>query len=198
MDASAPPLSSPSAGCKRSLGRAVLGIRSSLATTADILDVEIADLSLSGAGVLAPRPLETGQSVWLDLGRIKVFGEVRWCRGMNAGIEFEDRLPKAVVLNLRGDVVDAQELAKAEARMAARNWVVGMGADRSRADRLAEVLGWGGGGTGPRRGMEDGTVGGWFLLRPRRGERLPRMILRITFTSVAMGGLAGVLSALLF
>ncbi|MFO6445706.1 PilZ domain-containing protein [Erythrobacter sp. NE805] len=201
MNAHAQPLSDETPDCKRSLGRAVLGIRSSLATTANTFLVEIADLSLRGAGIVTPRPLEVAQAVWLDLGRIKVFGEVKWCRGSHAGIEFEEALPKAVVLNLRGEVVDAMELAKAEARMAARDWVVGMGGYRSRAERLAEVLGWGGGArraSGARGDTQHGKVGGWFTLRRRRGETVPRMMFRITLASVVTGGLAGVLSAMLF
>jgi hypothetical protein len=72
---------------------------------------------------------------------MKIFGNVKWVRDNLVGIQFEEKLPKSVVLDLRGEVVDPETLAEMEAMLAARNWVIGTPMDRSKTERMADVLG---------------------------------------------------------
>ena len=66
---------------------------------------------------------------------------MKWVRGNLVGMQFEEKLPKSVLLNLRGEAIDPEVLAEMETMLAARNWVIGTPIDRAMNGRLAEVLG---------------------------------------------------------
>lgn len=201
MSASEQPRFNQPAECRRALGRAVVGVRSRLATSAEAIEVEIADLSLCGARIEAARALSVAQCVWLDLGRRKVFGEIKWTRGTTFGVEFEEKLPKALVLSLCGGVVDAQELAEVETVGAARDWVVGTGVERSKSVRLYEVLGGRGlPGDRPVASRASPQRQAWpgRFFRQQQGESVPKFLPRVILAAVVLGGLAGVLSVLCF
>jgi hypothetical protein len=97
------------------------------------------DISLGGAQLEADEPIEVGTSLWLAMHKLRVFGIVQWARGKVIGVQFEEKLPKAIVLNLRGENVDPAELEEIEAILEAKNWVVGSRTELSGGLRPADV-----------------------------------------------------------
>lgn len=103
---------------------------------------ELEDLSLGGACIRTGHRLERGRTVWIKLDNYEAFGTVIWAKDGRYGIEFEDRLPKVVVMQMQGHAVDPEEYEAAQSRRAARSWVVGEArAPKSRLIRLLDVLG---------------------------------------------------------
>lgn len=87
------------------------------------------------------RKLERGRTLWLKLDKLEVFGVVSWARGGEYGIEFEERLPKVVVMQMQGFSVDLDEYEAAQGRLAARDWVVGDARPtKTRLMRLLDVV----------------------------------------------------------
>lgn len=199
MFASRQILSDP-ANCQRSLGRATLAIPSSLATPTDVLACTVLDVSLGGARVETTRPIEVGESIWLKLGMLKAFGEIKWSRGNTAGIQFDEKLPKPLILSLRGDFVDPQDLAAVEALMAARDWVIGTPGERSKAARTSEVLGsgeWKAPESGASRQSLARSDVRTASSRSRDTTHIDKRSVRVILCSAVAGALIGVLSVIL-
>ena len=131
--------------CLRTYGRAEMALRGYIESPLGRSPCHVRDLSLGGAGIETEQKLAPDQSIWLTLSKLKIFGTVKWVRGNLLGIQFEEKLPKSVVLSLRGEVVDPEALAEIEAMLAAQNWVIGTPIDRPKSVRLADVLGLGSG-----------------------------------------------------
>ena len=127
--------------CLRSYGRANVNLHSSLSTPHGSVRCLVLDLSIGGARVVMDQTMEVGEALWLSLHKVKVFGSVQWVRGKEIGVKFEEKLPKALVLSLRGDNVDPQALEAIEAMLVAQDWAVGTPAARPKSVRIAEVLG---------------------------------------------------------
>ena len=133
----------------------------------------ICDISLGGAKIKADQPVPIGESLWIALGRVKVFATVQWVRGKQIGVKFDEKLPKALVLRLRGEAVDPKALEDAEAKLIAQKWEGGRAARKSKDGRIADVLGtWNPGsiassqasGSGNRRSSRSATRGAVSLL----------------------------------
>lgn len=133
--------STTGATCLRTYGRADVLLRGHIETPHGRKPCWVRDLSLGGARIETEQILASDQSIWLSLQKLKIFGAVKWVRGNLAGIQFDEKLPKTVVLNLRGEVVDAEALCELEAMLAAKNWVIGSPADRPRSVRMMDVIG---------------------------------------------------------
>jgi hypothetical protein len=133
--------SEESGACQRSFGRAPLSVRTFLTAPTGRIPCMVLDLSLGGARVEAAEAIGVGASVWLTLQKVTVFGEVKWSRGISCGIQFQEKLPKALVLSMRGELIDPEQLKDIEAKLAAQNWVVGNPVDRPKTARIAEVIG---------------------------------------------------------
>lgn len=102
---------------------------------------KLEDLSLGGARITTDRKLEAGRTLWLKLDKLEVFGVVSWAKDGECGIEFEQRLPKVVVMQMQGYSVDLDEYEAAQGRLAARDWVVGdPRPTKSRLMRLLDVV----------------------------------------------------------
>lgn len=125
----------------RTYGRADVTLRGYLDSPLGRTPCSIRDLSLGGARVETDQKLAPDQSIWLSLRKLRIFGTVKWVRGNLVGIQFEEKLPKSIVLNLRGEAVDSETLAEMEAMLAAQSWVIGAPVDRPRSLRLVDVLG---------------------------------------------------------
>jgi hypothetical protein len=86
----------------------------------------LADMSISGAGVI-PQNINprVGTSGILQCEKIAIFGEVIWTTGGRSGVKFEKCLPLAAVVAIRhfADTYDAK--ARAEFLNRARLWVQG-------------------------------------------------------------------------
>jgi hypothetical protein len=158
----------------------------------------ILDLSLGGARIETDQNLAVDCSVWLSVRKLQIFGTVKWVRGNSAGIQFEEKLPKSVVLNLRGEVVDPQALAEMEAKLAAHNWVVGAPSDRPKSVRIADVLGR------RAKGPDQPLAGGAQARQDFRPGRAPvdrtskRRVAAVIALSAGIGLLTGLGSILFF
>lgn len=126
---------------KRRYGRAGVSFQAKLDTTHGRSRCLVLDLSLQGAQIECDKTLEVDDTVWLRLRKLQVFGTVQWTHGKLAGICFDERLPKAIIMDILGEEVDPVELEAAETRLAAQNWVVGDPTGQTKADRLFKVLG---------------------------------------------------------
>ena len=133
----------------------------------------ICDVSLGGAKIEIDHAVPVGESLWLALGKVRVFATVQWVRGKQIGVKFEEKLPKALVLSLRGETVDPKALEDAEARLVAQKWEGGRPAAHAKEVRIADVLGtWNPGSiassqsgrAGRRRSGKDASGTGLSLL----------------------------------
>jgi hypothetical protein len=138
LETSEPTLSVP---CLRTYGRAEVALRGYVESPLGRIPCWVRDLSFGGARLETEHKFAQDQSIWLSLTKLRIFGTVKWVRGNLVGMQFEEKLPKSVLLNLRGEAIDPEVLAEMETMLAARNWVIGTPIDRAMNGRLAEVLG---------------------------------------------------------
>ncbi|MFC3102144.1 PilZ domain-containing protein [Altererythrobacter lauratis] len=89
---------------RRRDARLRLGVPAQLITLAGQYTVSLADLSQSGAHVAARLPFEVSRDAVLSWMGFEAFGRIVWHRGCEAGIEFDDLLPEAVLLQTRQQV----------------------------------------------------------------------------------------------
>ncbi len=145
----------------------------------------ICDLSLGGAKIEADHPVPVGESLWIALGRVRVFATVQWVRGKQIGVKFEEKLPKALVLSLRGEAVDPKALEDAEAKLIAQKWEGGRAASSSKDVRIADVLGtW---NPGSIASSQSGRAG-----RRRSGNEASGAGLSLFLYAGLLGALVGV------
>jgi PilZ domain len=186
--------------CLRSYGRAEVDLQTSLETPHGRVRCLVLDLSLGGARVLADQPVELGEALWLMLRKAKVFGTVQWVQGNEIGVQFEEKLPKTLVLSLRGDSVDPQALEAVEAMLDAQDWVIGSPTARPKTLRLAEVL-------GARTENSAGSNRSGVASAPpsvsnlrngaKAGAGIDRRALLLIFFAAVIGSLIGIASFLL-
>jgi PilZ domain len=132
---------SQNGACQRDFGRAPIAMPARLETPLGAISCTICDVSLGGAKIEADHPVPIGESLWIALGRVRVFATVQWARGQLIGVKFEEKLPKALVLALRGETVDPKALEDAEAALIAQKWEGGRAARNPKDVRIADVLG---------------------------------------------------------
>lgn len=193
-----PTVSTTNTPCLRNYGRADVALRGYLESPRGRTPCWVRDLSLGGARIETEQELAPDQAVWLYVRKLKIFGTVKWVRGDLAGIQFEEKLPKSVVLNLRGEVVDPEALAEMEATLAAQNWVIGTPVNRPRSVRLADVLGTR--GNRPDKPLIGGAQApeGFLLERAPTDRSGKWQAAAIIAMSAAIGLLLGLGSILLF
>lgn len=127
---------------RRNTGRANLSFPSKLALSDGNFKCVLEDLSLGGARVSCDRKIESGREVWLIFDRFKVFGTIAWLHGPEYGIEFEQHIPKAIILEMQGHAVDLDAYDKDQGLVAAKAYVIGEGqTPRSPLMRLLDVAG---------------------------------------------------------
>lgn len=128
--------------CRREAGRAILSFPGKLALSDGNFDCVLEDLSLGGACISCDREIEAGREVWLKFDRFKVFGTIAWCHDRQYGIEFEERIPKSIVLEMQGYAVNFDDYEKHQGMVAAKAHVIGEGQIvRSPLMRLLDVVG---------------------------------------------------------
>lgn len=128
--------------CRRAAGRAHLAFPGKLELSEGNFECVLEDLSLSGARISCDHKLKAGRPVWLSFDRSKVFGTITWSRGREHGIEFEERIPKSIILEMRGYASDIEAYDKHQGIVAAKTYVFGEGeVVRSPLMRLLEVVG---------------------------------------------------------
>lgn len=76
------------------LEAALLGIGTSRAVT-------LTDVSKTGAKMRMPEAMPVGKQVWLKTGPTEIFGIVRWVKGGQCGIVFDEPLQPEVLAQLR-------------------------------------------------------------------------------------------------
>ncbi|MFC3098705.1 PilZ domain-containing protein [Alteraurantiacibacter palmitatis] len=108
---------------RRRDARLRLGVPAQLITLAGQYTVCLADLSQSGAHVAARQPFEVSRDAVLSWMGFEAFGRVVWHRGSEAGIEFDELLPEAVLLQTRQQV-DSGKVRSFEEELyeGARSW----------------------------------------------------------------------------
>lgn len=161
----------------------------------------VLDVSLGGARIETDQSFEIGESLWLVLHKVKAFGTVQWVKGNLIGIQFEERLPKPLVMSLRGEPVDPKELEAVEAMLVAQEWVAGTPTNRSKSLRLAEVLDSpkeGSFASSQSSGTEPQLSVRHFREEARAGHGIGRRALLLIIFSALIGALIGIASFLLF
>lgn len=127
---------------RRNAGRALLAFPSKLALSEGNFNCVLEDISLGGARISCDRNIEFGRELWLKFDRFKVFGIIAWSYGREYGIEFEERIPKAIILEMQGYAVDLEAYEKDQGMVAAKAYVLGEGrVVRSPLMRLLDVVG---------------------------------------------------------
>ena len=184
---------------KRRFGRADISLKAKLDTPSGRKRCEVTDLSLQGARIKTDKALKNGETLWLELGKLRIFASVQWCRAQIVGLGFEERLPKAFLMHLVGEKVDPRELKAAETRLAAQKWVVGDPAVCSKDERLFNVLG--SESYGPKPGETVGLIEPSAMIPARIGFQPKSSRKRsaiVVVLSALLGAALGSFSSLIF
>jgi hypothetical protein len=109
---------------RRAHARLRVGIAARIETLDGQLPVRLIDLSQKGAQLIMPRPdgIKRGVLTWLGF---EAYGELVWQQGDHVGIEFDEAVPIAELLETRDRApsVVREEALTIEAD--ARDWVAG-------------------------------------------------------------------------
>jgi PilZ domain len=173
--------------CLRGYGRADVTLQTHLETPHGRVRCRVVDLSIGGARVETDQIIEVGESLWLSLHKARVFGTVQWVRGTEIGVQFEQKLPKALVLSLKGESVDPKALEAVEAMLVAQDWVVGTRFHRPKGQRIVEVLG----------ARSNGAVGLDPPIVSTRGTGIDQRALLFIFGAAVIGALIGIASVMM-
>ncbi|HEX9807723.1 MAG TPA: PilZ domain-containing protein [Alteraurantiacibacter sp.] len=114
--------------CRRWDGRAPMDIPARLMLTNGTEPCLLEDLSMGGARIALDSPPKTGAEGFLKFGRYEVFATVVWTRGGECGVEFERRLPKEVIIEMREFARNIDQLEASQLRNAAKGWSTGRAA----------------------------------------------------------------------
>lgn len=126
---------------RRNVGRAVLSFPSKLALSEGNFSCVLEDISLGGARISCDRKIESGRELWLKFDRFNIFGTISWSHGREYGIEFEERIPKAIILEIQGCASDLETYEEHQGMVAAKAYVLGEGRVlRSPLMRLLDVV----------------------------------------------------------
>ena len=88
-------------------------------------EVELVDISATGARVRGALLPDVGEGLNLAAGRLKAFCTVRWRRGDECGVQFYEPLLQAEVIGVRREVRDGAGLAPAF-KAAFDDWILGV------------------------------------------------------------------------
>jgi hypothetical protein len=128
--------------CRREVARAILAFPGKLLLSEGTFDCVLDDLSLGGARFSCNRKIDSGREVWLKFDRFEVFGTVTWVHGRQYGVEFEQRLAKSVIIEMRSYAADYEAYEKHQGTEEAKAYVIGEGrVVRSPLMRLLDVVG---------------------------------------------------------
>ena len=89
-------------GCRRAVREDIL-IRTALMTMTDSLNVDLLDLSKSGARLRGAHLPSTGQEVLLLVARLEAFGTIIWRDGDECGVHFDFALSNSALATLEGE-----------------------------------------------------------------------------------------------
>lgn len=129
--------------CRRRVGRAAISLPCAAILVDGKVPCMIEEISLDGARIRISHPLDPGRTLWLKLDAYEVFATTIWGKKHSYGIEFDDPLPKVVLLQIQGHAVNLKHYEMALSERAAKNWVMGGAARPSRSPliRMLDVLG---------------------------------------------------------
>lgn len=115
-------LANPGELHRRKRPRLRLGIRARLETLDGTYDVELLDISQTGAKLHFRAPVHPGSAVlqWLDY---EAFGETVWKNGAVLGMRFDPDLPDSVIVKTRELAHSAK--SGADVTSAAKAWATG-------------------------------------------------------------------------
>jgi len=107
---------------RRELGRLSLGIPAKLS----LIDGEerclLVNLSISGAKITTNQELDCGEAALLKIEGAEIFGSIVLARGGFAGIAFDERTPKSLLLPVKSISTDYDSFASWRA---AKRWASG-------------------------------------------------------------------------
>jgi hypothetical protein len=128
--------------CRRTVGRALLSFPCKLELSEGKFKCVLEDLSLSGARVNCSQKIDPGRQAWLIFDRFKVFGTITRCHGLEYGIEFEEHIPKSIILEMQEHAVDLEAYDRQHGMVAAKDYVIGeTRIVRSPLMRLLDIVG---------------------------------------------------------
>ena len=114
---------------RRAKGRLRLGLEGTLDMVSGAVRCEIVDLSNGGARLSLPQPPRVGSWCVLVLDKVEAFGQVVWRRDRLCGLQFEQPISDAILLEFlqRCDELLKAQLARepTERLEFARSWVNG-------------------------------------------------------------------------
>ena len=103
-----------------------LGVPAKVQFLSGLKSCRLDNLSQSGARILlAERAPPVGASGLLKVCATEAFGQVIWSRGMECGMQFDERLPLNEVVNVRHFSDQQVEIEAANRRTMVRNFVQG-------------------------------------------------------------------------
>ena len=128
--------------CRRGVGRAILAFPGKLMLSEGKFDCVLEDLSLGGARISCDRKIDSGREIWLKFDRFEVFGTITWVHGRQYGVEFEERVPKSIIIEMQSYAADYEAYEKRQGTDEAKAYVIGEGrVVRSPLMRLLDVVG---------------------------------------------------------
>ena len=186
---------------QRGLGRAEVAIESVLEIPRGRSKCTIHDLSLDGARIATDEAVPVGQSLWLKIEKLRVFGSVQWAKPGSIGVQFDQKLPKAFVLSLMGESVSREAYQEAQAMLAARDWVMGAAPRETGSLSAADMLSARNAKASASSYLEGSLW--WYLLNRHRNLRSDKRIYRrnvlaLFALAACAGALIGLGSSLLF
>lgn len=164
-----PELNAATGADQRGLGRAEVAFESVLEIPRGRFKCTVHDLSLNGARVTTDQTVPQGQSLWLKIDKLRVFGSVQWTKPGSIGVRFDQKLPKAFVLSLLGESVNREAYREAETLLAARDWVMGAAPRNTGSVSAADMLSARHAKPDAQSYLKDGLW--WYMLNRQRTIR---------------------------
>ena len=185
---------------QRGLGRAEIAFESQLEIPRGRFKCTVHDLSLQGARVATGESGTVGQSLWLKIDRLRVFGSVHCAKPGSIGVRFDQKLPKAFVLSLLGESGNREAYREAETLLAARDWVVGAVPLNTGSVSAADMLSARHAKPGAESYLKDGLW--WYMLNRQRHMRsehrhFRRNAIALLVAAAVLGSSIGLASSLL-
>ena len=112
-------------GCRKAV-REDMMIRAAMMTLTDTVNVDLLDLSRSGAKLRGPDLPAPGQEVILLLGRLEAFGSVIWRDEDQCGIHFDIALSERALAIVESERCSRLTGVNGEAVLAAVDWHNGL------------------------------------------------------------------------
>ena len=113
-------------GGRRAAPRERLPLPAVISTIDERCEIELVDLSATGARLRAPRLPPEGEALWIRIDTLNRFGLIAWSAGGECGIEFDLPLASHDVARLRREVKVATVVAGGVQQMRAmQDWQTG-------------------------------------------------------------------------